>query len=366
MSEAVKTQEPSLPQVVPESTNISVEVDKSIPEPAIEEPSTTESKPATAAPVEAISTEETPAEKPKETEKSDDLARSLFKGFQNKLAGVFPKKTEKTTSEVREETKETTAEIKEDVKDEEKETKERRSASRKRNSFFGGLVLGKKDDKSELDEAAVTDSSKDANTELSKSDEVNPEQPVASEAPVSNETTPEKPAGPFKRASIFGTLKNQFARKEKVDTTAAPKDIESSANAPVIPAVGTSDAPKEDVVTEVLVEKAQEVQTTVDAKTEKVATKAERRKSTLPFGLGLSKKEKIVSSDDEAHEKPLSPFARIRATVRSKTSPKHAPEKKEELPAPAETKTEEVTSQPLVSEPEPAVTSATPAVAASA
>jgi len=83
---------------------------------------------------------------------------------------VFPKKAEKSP-EVKEETKETTTEIKEDVKDakdEEKETKERRSASRKRNSFFGGLVLGKKDDKSDVDEAAVTDSSKDVNTEPKK------------------------------------------------------------------------------------------------------------------------------------------------------------------------------------------------------
>lgn len=225
--------------------------------------------------------------------------------------------------------------------------------------------MGKKDEKSEVDEAAL-DSSKDANTELNKPTEVTPEQPAATDAPGSTETPPEKPAGPFKRASIFGTLKNQFVRKEKVETTAAPKEVESSATAPVIPAVGTSDAPKEDVVTEAIADKVQDVQATIEAKTEKLVTKAERRKSTLPFGLGLSKKEKLVSSDDEAHEKPLSPFARIRATVRSKTSPKHAPEKKEELPTPAETKTEEVTSQPLVTEPEPAVTSATPAVAASA
>jgi len=365
MSEAVKTQEPSLAHVAPDTTTTSIEVDKSIPEPTVDEPSTTESIPAVVVPAEAVAAGELQAEKPKETEKSDDLARSLFKGFQNKLAGVFPKKTEKS-SEVKEETKETATETKEDVKDEEKEIKERRSASRKRNSFFGGLVLGKKDEKPEVDEAAVADSSKDANTESNKTDEANSEQPATSEAPVSTETPPEKPAGPFKRASIFGTLKNQFARKEKVDTTAAPKETESLATAPVIPAVGTSDALKEDVVTEVLVDKVQEVQTTIEAKTEKLATKAERRKSTLPFGLGLGKKEKLVSSDDEAHEKPKSPFARIRATVRSRTSPKHAPEKKEELPAPAETKTEEVTSQPLVTDPEPAVTSATPAVAASA
>lgn len=79
MSEAVKTQEPSLAQVVPDPTPASVEVDKTIPEPVVEEPPTTESAPAIAAPAEPIATEESPAEKPKEAEKSDDLARSLFK-----------------------------------------------------------------------------------------------------------------------------------------------------------------------------------------------------------------------------------------------------------------------------------------------
>ncbi|POS87595.1 hypothetical protein EPUL_001718 [Erysiphe pulchra] len=368
MSEAVKTQEPGPAQTIPESSVVNVEVDKSIPEPVVEEPAIKELAPAPTpvAPAEATVTEETTTEKPKETEKSDDLARSLFKGFQSKLAGVFPKKTEKS-SDVKEEKKEVSNETKEEIKDEEKETKERRSASRKRNSFFGGLVLGKKDEKSEVDESAVTDSNKDATIEPKKSAEASSEPPVTTEAPASSEAQQEKPAGPFKRASIFGTLKHQFARKEKSETTVVPKETESSATAPVIPAVGTSDAPvKEEVATEAIVDKAQEVQATVEAKAEKLVTKIERRKSTLPFGLGLGKKEKLVSSDDEAYEKPLSPFARIRATVRSRTSPKHAPEKKEEPVLPVEPKKEEAASEPLVTDPEPPVTIATPVVAASA
>ncbi|RKF62767.1 putative immunogenic protein [Erysiphe neolycopersici] len=369
MSEVTKTQEHIPSQAIAETSTSNVEVDKSIPEPVIQETSTTEPVPESATPAQASAPEETSGEKPKESEKSDDIARSIFKGFQSKLAGVFPKKTEKS-SEIKEEKRENVSDIKDDIKEEDKETKEtkeRRSASRKRNSFFGGLVLGKKDDKSEVDDTTVTATNKDTSTEPKKSAEANSEQPAATEVPASSEAPAEKPAGPFKRASIFGTLKNQFARKEKSETSSAPKETESSATAPVIPAVGTSDVPTtEEAITEAIIDKTQEIQATVDSKTEKLAAKVERRKSTLPFGLGLGKKEKLVASDDEACEKPLSPFARIRATVRSKTSPKHAPEKKEELPITAEDKTEEVTPQPLATEPEPAVTTATPAVAASA
>ncbi|KHJ36148.1 putative immunogenic protein [Erysiphe necator] len=365
MSEVAKTQESGPAQVTSEPTTANVEVDKSIPEPTIVEPTIKEQAPADATPA-APAVEEQVTEKAKENEKPEDLARSLLKGFQNKLAGVFPKKAEKI-SDNKEDKKEAPSDIKEEIKDdtkEVKETKERRSASRKRNSFFGGLVLGKKDEKSESEEAAVIDSSKDV-TEPKQSAETNTEQVTDT---ATGEVPAEKPAGPFKRASIFGTLKNQFARKEKHDVTATAKDSDNvTTTAPVIPAVGTIDIPAlEGTVSEAVVEKAQEIQATVEAKAEKITSKADRRKSALPFGLGLSKKEKQVSSDDEANEKPLSPFARIRATVRSRTSPKHAPEKKEELTVPAETNTEKAVSQPLVTEPEPAVTTVTPTVAASA
>jgi hypothetical protein len=65
--------------------------------------------------------------------------------------------------------------------------------------------------------------------------------------------------------------------------------------------------------------------------TETPVTKSEKRKSSLPW---LSKKEKPVTSDDEG-EKPLSPFAKVRATLRGKSpkAPEKAPEKAAEEPA---------------------------------
>ena len=66
--------------------------------------------------------------------------------------------------------------------------------------------------------------------------------------------------------------------------------------------------------------------------TEAPAIKTEKRKSSLPW---LSKKEKPVASDDEAEkEKPLSPFAKLRATVKGKAPKAEKPaEKAAEEPA---------------------------------
>jgi hypothetical protein len=97
-----------------------------------------------------------------------------------------------------------------------------------------------------------------------------------------------------------------------------------------------------------------------ETKTETPAVKSDKRKSSLPW---LTKKDKPTS--DEEGEKPKSPFAKLRATVKGKTSPKaeKATEKptEEKAAAPvAETKPEE----PIV--PAPVVSTSTPQVSATA
>jgi hypothetical protein len=83
----------------------------------------------------------------------------------------------------------------------------------------------------------------------------------------------------------------------------------------------------------------------------------------------LSKKDKPTS--DEETEKPKSPFAKLRATVKGKSSPKS--EKTQEVKSEDTKKDGETTQaavipteEPVVSAPVPAVSSTTPQVAASA
>lgn len=102
------------------------------------------------------------------------------------------------------------------------------------------------------------------------------------------------------------------------------KDTEPVAEtAPVIPAVESTEplAASVDSPAAVPAETAAVTEGEAAAPETPVAatTKAEKRKSSLPW---LSKKEKASTTDDEAEkEKPLSPFAKLRATVKGK-SPK--------------------------------------------
>jgi hypothetical protein len=182
-----------------------------------------------------------------------------------------------------------------------------------------------------------------------------------------------KPAA-SKRNSIFGTIKSQFASKEKKPEAEAPavpaKDAEPVAEtAPVIPAVesteplatavGAEDAPAEAAATNGATPAA-------DAP----VTKSEKRKSSLPW---LSKKEKAVTSDDEAEkEKPLSPFAKLRATVKGKSPKAEKPaEKAAEEPAAEAAATEApaaeagpaAVEEPVAAEPIPAATAQVSATA---
>ena len=292
------------------------------------------------------------------------------------VTAAVPKKS----VDVKEEKKEEKAEAKEEKKEEKKEIKEEkkearksRSASRKRNSIFGSFGLGKKEEKPEV---AKEETPVAAATE----EPAAPVEPVAAEpivaAPETTtteaEATPATEAAvttpteakpvPTKRNSIFGTFKNSFAKEKKPSTESPvvpPKDAEPvSENAPVIPPVETSETPVAAETTEAPV---------INGETkvaETPAPKARKASSSLPW---LTKKEKPATSDEEV-EKPKSPFAKLRATVKGKKAEKAADKPAEAAKEEAATSAEATPAveEPVVSEPVPVVQQTPAPVVASA
>jgi hypothetical protein len=299
-------------------------------------------------------------------------------------AVATPKKSTEVKKEEKAEAKEEKKEEKTEAKEEKKDVKDRksRSASRKRTSIFGNINFGgKKEEKTEAKEetpvvaAPATEEPVAAATEPAAPVETAPA-PVAEAAPAVETTAPAateaRPAA-SKRNSIFGTLKNQFSghKEKKPEAETAPavpaKDASPvSESAPVIPAVESTEPLATSVASPATVPTEETAVTNGESKaTETPAAKpAEKtRKSSLPW---LSKKEKATTSDEEG-EKPKSPFAKLRATVKGKPKAAEkadkAPEKTEEaVEEPAKKK--ETPAEP-VAEPTPVATS-TPQVAATA
>lgn len=191
-------------------------------------------------------------------------------------------------------------------------------------------------------------------------------------APIVAEAAPVEKPVPTKRNSIFGNLKFGQNKEKKVEAEAPAvpaKDAEPvSETAPVIPAVEASEPLATSVASPATVptETIEAPVTNGETKVETPTAKTDKRKSSLPF---FTKKEKVTS--DEEGEKPKSPgpFAKLRATVKGKSSPKA--EKAADKPAEASTETPAAVeptpaAEPVVSEPEPVVPQSTPQVTASA
>lgn len=301
-------------------------------------------------------------------------------------AAVLPKKSVEKT-EAKEEKKEEKAEAKEEKKEEKAEAKEEkkeekaarksRSASRKRNSIFGSFL--KKDEKPEVpkEEAPTVPSTTEEETAAIVEPVSEPVvvAPETSEAPA-DEATPvvaETKPTVSKRGSIFGNLKSTFSGnkvpKTETDAPAVPaKDATAepiTESAPVIPAVEAQESLATSVASPATVPTETTeipVETNGETKAEAPAVKSDKRKSSLPW---LSKKEKPATSDDEVTEKPKSPFAKLRATVKGKTSPKA--EKVAEKPAEtSEEPAEETPAEPIVANEPESIVASTPQVTASA
>jgi len=270
-------------------------------------------------------------------------------------------------SEEKKEDKPEAKEEKKEAKEEKKTDRKSRSASRKRNSIFG-TFLGKKEEKTEApkEETPVATATEEPAAESTPAvvepvvaAETVEAAPVVEASPASP-TTEERPAA-SKRNSIFGTIKSQFSSHKKPEPEAPvvpAKDAEPvSETAPVIPAPEASEplaaavASPETVATETTESPA----TNGDAKVETPVVKTDKRKSSLPW---LNKKKDVPSSDDDT-EKPKSPFAKLRATVKGKKTDKPAETAAATEPAKA-------AEEPVVSEPTPVVPAASPQVSATA
>lgn len=316
------------------------------------------------------------------TIKDTDAYKSANTSLAPVVAAVPKKSTEvkkEDKTEAKDDQKEDEAKPKEDkVEKKEEKARKSRSASRKRASIFGSIFPKKEDAAKEESKEATppSDATPEAAPEVAAPAEAEPATTESTETPAAAEPVveakPEEKPKPTKRASIFGSLGFNKKKAETEapavpakDEAAAPAAEPVSDAAPVIPAPDSTEAPAatEAAPAEPLPTTEAEVETPV----------ATKRKSSLPFGFG-TKKEK-VSSDDET-EKPKSPFAKLRATVKGKKADKvektpepaaaeAKAEDKEEEAAPA-ADAEEATAAPVVSEPVPAALASTPQVSATA
>lgn len=236
--------------------------------------------------------------------------------------------------------------IKEEIKDDEPK---RRSASRKRASFFnfGGKKEDKKDERKSEDalasEPATAAAVETEEAPLSDTPAVADEKPA--EEAVSAESPKEKPA-PSKRNSFFG---NVFSKKEKkpfessktadeTPMTAAETDVTTTdAAAPVIPPVESTTPLAVDVSNPSTVP-TETVETTPATGEVKKDTK-EKRKSSLPFAFGKRDKSPVPVENEEKSGK--SAFSKLRATIKGKST------KVEEKPVDEAVKDETAAAEPL-------------------
>ncbi|CAH0056609.1 unnamed protein product [Clonostachys solani] len=281
-------------------------------------------------------------------------------------------KTEETPAAAAEEAKP------EEVKPEEKAEKKAESpkpANKKRSSFFGFAGFNSK--KEESKEEKKEEKKEEVKAEEAKPEETPAvEETKAEETPVvAAETKPEetpavaaeeaKPeeAKPVespkdkasKRNSFFGNVfskKDKKAAEPKADEAESPKEVAATTeSAPVIPPVESTTplavevsspatVPTETTETTAAVASPTNGEPRKDAK--------EKRKSSIPF---LGKREKSPSGEGE--ERSKSPFSKLRATIKGKTS-----HKTEEKPAEEAVKEEPAAEEAKAAEAKPEETKA--------
>ncbi|KAL5346273.1 hypothetical protein ACLOAV_008541 [Pseudogymnoascus australis] len=297
------------------------------------------------------------------------------------VAKVEDKKEEKAVAAEETKAEDKKEEAKEETKEEKKARTKSRSASRKRNSIFGGFNLGSKKeevaaDKAVTEEPVVAEAAPVEAAVVEEAAAPVAETPAAEAAVVEEAAVPEtRPAASKRHSSLFDFKSRFGSKKAATETTpvvpAKDDEVVTSTEAPVIPAVEQSEPLATSIATPATVPAEAVVAGEPAAEVAAEATKAEKRKSALPFGLG-QKKEKTAEAEGEKAEKPLSPFAKLRQTVKHKTSPKAAEKPAEteaETPAATEATNETTveatpaTEEPVVAAP---IQTTTPVVSATA
>ncbi|KAL6863012.1 hypothetical protein ACO1O0_003256 [Amphichorda felina] len=305
-----------------------------------------------------------------------------------------PKKEEKTEEAPKEEAKpeeeaaKTEEAPKEEAAKEEDKAESPKPLKSKRASFFG--FMNKKEEPKEAKEEPKADEAKPEEAEAAKpaeeakaSEEAKPEEETAKseDKPAEEEKPVETPKDKAsKRASFFGGIlskKEKKAVEAKSEATEAPKEGEAAPateSAPVIPPVEATTPLAVDVDNSAPAPAEAEAPAATNGETKKDVK--EKRKSSLPFGIGKREKSPAPAEGEEKLSK--SPFSKLRATIKGKGAAKAEDKPAEETPK-EETKEAEATEEPKAEEPakeaaveEPteskpeAVATTTPAVTAAA
>ncbi|GAO14457.1 uncharacterized protein UV8b_02672 [Ustilaginoidea virens] len=268
------------------------------------------------------------------------------------------------------------------------EESKRRSASRKRTSIFGFVKkesTKEKKEEAKSEEPAATEPAA-ADAEPVDVDVAEGEAPPAAVAVDDKATeekaleSPKEKPSASKRNSFFGGV---FSKKEKKPAEVKPAEepakeaeaADAAAAAPVIPPVDASTPLSAEEVNAA----AENAEVTPANGAEPAAKKdvKERRKSSLPFAFGRREKSPAPADGEEKTEKSekrqsQSPFSKLRATIKGKTTPKSEEKPAEEAvkETTAETSTEEpaaaAAAEPEAESKPENVASATPAVIAAA
>ncbi|PHH73502.1 hypothetical protein CDD80_3768 [Ophiocordyceps camponoti-rufipedis] len=228
---------------------------------------------------------------------------------------------------------------KDEVKDEEPK---RRSASRKRASFFafGGGKKDEKKDEAKADAApavAAAAAAAEPATETVEAPAAEAAAPATEETKAVEEATPaESPKerqAPSKRNSFFGGV---FSKKEKKTTEAKPVEESAEAateselpstdaTAPVIPPVESTTPLAVDVSNPATVP-TENIETAPATTSEVKKDVKEKRKSSLPFAFGKRDKSPVPGEGDDKDKAGMSAFSKLRATIKGKSAAK--PEEK--------------------------------------
>lgn len=223
------------------------------------------------------------------------------------------------------------------------EEPKRRSASRKRASFFS---FGAKKESSKVDESPATETAPTNEAEVPKTEEIKSTE-AAEVAPAVTGTEEVRPVEEplatdetkpviVKRNSIFGV----FGRKDKKSTETNAADVKpieaaetSKDEEPVVAPVTSSVAPVIPPV-ETTTPLAVEVSSPATVPTDTTPVKSsgdavkEKRKSSLPFNFGRKSPGPV---EGEEKSGSLSAFSKLRATINRKASAKGTETKEEEI-----------------------------------
>jgi len=243
----------------------------------------------------------------------------------------------------------------------------------KRSSFFG--FINKKDEAKEVKKDEPKDEPKAEEAVVADTPAEGTEAPKVEETPAT-EAAPAEEAKPAespkekvpKRNSFFGGIlskkEKKVAEAKPAEATEAPKEGETAApaeTAPVIPPVEAT-TPLADAVKDSSAAPAEGAEAPAATNGEAKKDAKEKRKSSLPFGIGKREKSPAPAEGEEKEKSsPKSAFSKLRATIKGKSAAKSEDKPAEETPKTEEAKAEETKAEETKADEAPKTEEAAPA-----